>query len=335
MTTTSVTASSTRPSRLGRLFSRRNIGQFGIVFVVLAMLLVFALVSDRFVGVFFHPNNLANVGRQTTLLLITAFAMTFIILIGEIDISIGAIGSIACVMIAVLLRQDVPFPIAMVTGILTGTLCGLVNGLITVLGKIPSFIVTLGTLSMIRGLALAITNASTITFRDNTYRRIFARANPLEIPAPVWFAAGIFIVLFFVLTRTRFGANIYAVGGSETSARLAGIAVRRVKIVVFTLAGAVTSLAAIVYTARLGNGQPEGMIGFELDAIAAVVIGGTSFVGGRGSLARTVLGALLIGILNNALTLMNVTYTLQLVTKGMVIIVAVLIDTWTRTGSQS
>jgi ribose transport system permease protein len=183
---------------------------------------------------------------------------------------------------------------------------------------------------VIRGVALALTNASTITFKNDGYRILFARGVFLGIPSPVWFALLLFLILLFVLQRTRFGANVYAVGGNETSARLAGIPTRAVKLGVFTLSGALVACAAVVYTARLGNGQPEGMIGYELDAIAAVVIGGTSFTGGRGSLLRTVVGALLIGVLNNALVLMGAAFPVQLMVKGSVIILAVLMDYWTR-----
>lgn len=318
--------------RVGRkgFFSRRNLGQFGILAVIVLLLVIFSLLKADFLSVFFHPNNLANIGRQTTLLLITSFAMTFIILAGEIDISIGAIASMCCVIIALMLSNSIAFPLAIAASVATGALLGLFNGVVTVLGKVPSFIVTLGTLSVIRGVALAMTNASTITFKNDPYRILVARGVFLAIPAPVWFALIIFLVLLFVLHRTRFGANVYAVGGNETSARLAGIATRAVKIGVFTLSGALVALAAVVYTARLGNGQPEGMIGYELDAIAAVVIGGTSFAGGRGSLLRTVVGALLIGILNNSLVLMGSAFPVQLMIKGAVIILAVLIDYWTR-----
>lgn len=311
-------------------FLRHNLGQLGIVLVMVILLVIFNLIKSDFLAIFFHPNNLANIGRQTTLLLITSFAMTFIILSGEIDISIGAIASMCCVIIALMLSGGTWFPLAILASLGVGSLLGLLNGVITVYGKIPSFIVTLGTLSVIRGIALAVTNASTITYKHDVYRILFARGTFLGIPAPVWFALIIFLILLFVLQRTHFGSNVYAVGGNELSSRLAGIPTRAVKIGVFALSGALVALAAVVYTARLGNGQPEGMIGYELDAIAAVVIGGSSFSGGRGSLWRTVLGALLIGILNNSLVLMGARFEVQQMVKGGVIIVAVLMDYWTR-----
>ncbi|MCS6835403.1 MAG: ABC transporter permease [Anaerolineae bacterium] len=322
-----------------QVFSRRNVGQFGMVGLVLALLAVFGLVNAEFFSVFFSSGNVANIGRQTTLLLLTAFAMTFVILVGEIDISIGAIASLAGVLIVSLMNGGWPFPLAVLAGLGLGALVGLLNGLITVKGQIPSFIVTLGTLSIVSGLALAMTSGSTIRFSNDAYRDFFARGvldlGITQIPAPTLLTIALFLLLNFLLTRTRFGANVYAVGGGAASARLAGIRVDRVKIGVFVLAGVVVALAAVVYTARLGNGQPQGMIGYELDAIAAVVIGGTSFSGGRGSLWRTVLGALLIGVLDNAVSLMQLDFNLKLAVKGATIILAVLVDYYSRGETRS
>lgn len=322
-----------------QILSRRNVGQFGIVGLVLLLLIFFAVVNPEFFGTFFSSGNLANIGRQTTLLLLTAFAMTFVILVGEIDISIGATASLTGVVIVLLLNNAWAFPLAVVAGLGVGALVGLMNGLIIVKGQIPSFIVTLGMLSIVSGLALALTSGSTIRFSNDAYRDFFARGTldlqVIQIPAPTLLTIALFVLLNFLLTRTRFGADVYSVGGGAASARLAGIRVDRVKIGVFVLAGVVVALASVVYTARLGNGQPQGMIGYELDAIAAVVIGGTSFSGGRGSLWRTVLGALLIGVLDNAVSLMQFDFNLKLAVKGVTIILAVLVDYYSRGETQS
>lgn len=302
---------------LNRLLSR-----FGIYLAILAVIIIFTLLKP----VFLTPENWTNIGRQMTLITLAAFAMTFVILAGEIDISIGATAGMASVLIATVLGADWHWGLAVLAGMGSGALVGLLNGWIVTRGQIPSFIVTLGMLNVVRGLSLAATNASTIIFKDDTYRTLFARGTWLGIPASVWLTLLLFGLLYWVLAQSKFGSDIYAVGGNAAVARLAGIAVDRVKIGVFALCGALTAVAAVVLTARVGNGQPEGGLGLELDAIAAVVLGGNSFAGGRGSLWRTVLGALLIGILNNGLTLMNVNYNLQLVTKGVVIILAVLLD---------
>lgn len=304
-------------SDLERFFSR-----YGIYIAIILTTAIFVLLKP----VFLSPDNIANIGRQVTLLTIAAFGMTFVILAGEIDISVGAVASMASVIIASLLGMALPWPLAMLASVTAGVFVGALNGLVTVKGRIPSFIVTLGTLNIVRGFSLAATNASTIIFKNDAYRDMFARNAPLGIPSPVWIVAMLFVVLAYTLHLTKFGADIYAVGGNAQLARLAGIAADRTKIWAFILCSAVAAFSATVLTARVGNGQPEGAIGLELDAIAAVVLGGNSFSGGRGSLWRTVLGALLIGILNNGLTLMNVNYNLQLVVKGGVIILAVLLD---------
>lgn len=316
----------------GFTLSRQFIGRFGIFFAIVIVAAVFGVLTD---GVFLSPDNLANIGRQTAILAITAFAMTFVIISGEIDISIGATASMASVVIAAILREAIPFPFAILAGVAAGAFVGLLNGLLTVKGGLPSFIVTLGTLNAVEGVALAATNASTIIFDNALYRDLFSRAAFLGIPAAVWFVVVLFSVLHYVLSQTRFGANIYAVGGNSESARLAGISVDRIKIIVFVLSGALTALAAVVLTARVGNGQAEAQLGRVLDAIAAVVLGGTSFTGGRGSLVRTVFGALLIGMLNNGLTLMSVNFNMQLVTQGVVIVLAVYLDYWTRKRSEN
>lgn len=298
------------------------LSRFGIYLAIIVVILVFSLLRP----VFLSLDNLANIGRQVAILMILAFGVTFVIIAGEIDISVGAVASASGVIIAVALLNALPWPIAVASGVGMGVVVGIINGLVVVKGRIPSFIVTLGMLSIVRGIALASTNASTIVFRNDAYRDIFARGSLLGIPAPVWVAILLFAVLGYVLHFTKFGADVYAVGGDAQLARLAGIDSDRVKIGAFVLCSSISAFAATVLTARVGNGQPEGAIGFELDAIAAVVIGGNSFSGGRGSLWRTALGALLIGILNNGLTLMNVNYNLQLVVKGAVIVLAVLLD---------
>jgi len=307
-------------------FDRRVLLRGGI-YVALALLVVaFALLEPAFLSL----DNLANIGRQTTILAIASFAMTFVILAGEIDLSVGAVASLAGVVAAALLRDAAPAPLAILAALGVGAAVGLVNGGVTVYGRIPSFIVTLGTLNAVRGIALAATAASTIVFRNDGFRDVFARGSLLGVPAPVWVAAGLFAVLHYLLTQTRFGAHVYAVGGNAAAARMSGVPVERVTVAVFVLSGTLMALAGLVLAARVGNGQPEGALGLEFDAIAAVVIGGTSFSGGRGSLGLTVIGALLVGVLRNGLSLMGVSYHLQLVVVGIVVVVAVLIDRWAR-----
>lgn len=300
--------------------------EIGVLGAVIALFIFFSLASPFF----FNPSNLTNLGRQTVLLAVTAFAMTFIILSGEIDLSVGSVVSLISIFVAMTLRDSGSILLAVLIGVGSGVLIGSINGIITVIGRVPSFITTLGMFSAARGIALAITNAVAIPILNDDYLFLFQEARPLGIAVSIIYAVVLFAALHFLLTRTRFGTSVYAVGGNAKAARLSGIAVRRVKIGVFALAGAIIGFAAILQIARLGSASPEVARNLELDAIAAVVLGGTSFTGGRGSLVRTIFGVLLIGILNNGMNLMNIDSYFQFIIKGAIIVLAVLLDRWTR-----
>jgi ribose/xylose/arabinose/galactoside ABC-type transport system permease subunit len=300
--------------------------EIGVLGAVIALFIFFSLASPFF----FNPSNLTNLGRQTVLLAVTAFAMTFIILSGEIDLSVGSVVSLISIFVAMTLRDSGSILLALITGVGSGVLIGTLNGVVTVIGRVPSFITTLGMFSAARGIALAITNAVAIPILNEDYLVLFQDARPLGIAVSVIYAVVLFAALHFLLTRTRFGTSVYAVGGNAKAARLSGIGVRRVKIGVFALAGAIIGFAAILQIARLGSASPEVARNLELDAIAAVVLGGTSFTGGRGSLIRTIFGVLLIGILNNGMNLMNIDSYFQFIIKGAIIVLAVLLDRWTR-----
>lgn len=302
--------------------------ELGVLGAILLLIAYFSLASP----VFFDASNFINIGRQTTLLAIAAFAMTFVILSGEIDLSVGAVASLIGMFTAIALRDGLPWYAAFGVALISGMLFGALNGFITVIGRVPSFIVTLGTFSIARGVAFAITNRTAVAVNDEGFLMIFAQANVAGIAIAVIYAALLFIALHLLLTRTSFGTSVYAVGGNANAARLSGIPVARVKIMVFVLAGALIGIAAALQTARLASAPVEAARNLELDAIAAVVLGGTSFGGGRGSLVRTIMGAILIGVLNNGLQLTGVDSYFQLVIKGVIIIGAVLLDRWTRGG---
>ena len=310
----------------GRLFNRRTLGQSGIYVAFVIVVVTFASLSEFFLTF----DNFLNIGRQTAVLFVAAFAMTFVILSGEIDLSVGALASLVGVVIALLLADGWPLALALAAGLATGMAVGFVNGVLAIKGRIPSFIVTLGMFSALRGVSFLLTQSTAISINSDAMLTIFADAEPLGIPAPILFVVALFIGLHVLLTRTRFGAYVYAVGGNAAATRLSGINTDRIKIAVFALGGTVVAFAGILLTARLGTGLAEGARNLELDAIAAVVLGGTSFSGGRGSLVKTVMGALLIGTLNNGLTLLNISYFAQLIIKGAIIIAAVLLDQWTR-----
>jgi len=264
------------------------------------------------------------------LLGVTAFAMTFIILSGEIDLSVGSVVSLISIIVAMTLRDTGSIIGALAVGLGAGALIGVINGLVTVKGHVPSFITTLGIFSAARGISLAVTNSVAIPILNEDYLLVFQDARPLGIAVSVIYAVVLFAALHFVLTRTRFGTSIYAIGGNAMAARLSGIPVDRIKILVFVLAGTIIGFAAILQIARIGSASPEVARNLELDAIAAVVLGGTSLTGGRGSLVRTIFGVLLIGILNNGMNLLNIDSYFQFIIKGAIIILAVLIDRWSR-----
>jgi ribose transport system permease protein len=321
---------STEASRLATIFRRQSVSEilsrYGVFFGLVVVVIVFSIASP----VFLTPDNLLNIGRQSTFLAIVAFGMTFVIISGEIDISVGSVAAASSVTIASLLAANTPIIVAIGAGVLLGGAIGLINGLVITYGRVPSFIMTLGMLNIVRGLSLASTNASTIVFENELYRGLFSRFTYLGVPAPIIFGALLFVLLYILLHHTRYGAHVIAAGGSAELSRLAGIAVNRLKVSVFVLSGAVAALSAVISTARVGNGQPEADLGTVLNAIAAVVIGGTSFAGGRGALPKTILGALLIGTLNNGLTLMQVNFDWQLVARGAVIVLAVFADVTLR-----
>lgn len=309
-----------------RATNRRRIADNGIYVALAVLVLVFALLSDAFLT----TGNLANVGRQATLVLLAGYAMTFVIISGEIDLSVGANATLVGVVTATLLAGGTAPLTAVVAGIALGALIGAINGLLIVGAKLPAFIVTLGLFYALQGVARYLTGGTTVLYDAPGFRQVFATGSIAGIPYPVVLVVLVGLGCYVLLRHSRFGSNVYAVGGDATSAQMLGLPVARTKLAVFTLAGALMGLAAMGPIARVGNARPDALIGLEFDAIAAVVIGGTSFTGGRGSLQRTVIGALIIAIVNNGLTLLNVERDVQLVIKGAIIIAAVLIDRWAR-----
>jgi len=215
--------------------------------------------------------------------------------------------------------------IAMAAGVAIGVATGFVNGYLTAKVKLPAFIVTLGSFTYIRGLAYVISAGYPIVLTDPLFK-FFGAGGIVGIPTPIFIMAFIYVITFFVLKYTMFGRHVYAIGGNEEAASLTGIKVGATLIKVYVISGLLSGLAGVVLAGRLYSGQPTAGVGFELDAIAAVILGGTSFTGGVGTIRGTIIGALIMGVLSNGLTLLNVSYYWQLVIKGAVIILAVLLD---------
>jgi ribose transport system permease protein len=302
-------------------------------FLALALMVIaLSLASNNFLTV----DNTMNVLRQISINLCLSLGMTLVILSGGIDLSVGSVLALAGAVAAGLLKNGLALPRfnllvqftvpgAIVAGIGVGSVLGWFNGLAVTRFKLPPFVATLGMLSIARGLTMLWTGGFPVTGLGDDFGRL-GTGHALGIPMPVWISAAL-VALFIVVTRrTRFGRHLYAVGGNERAATLSGLAVPRIKIMVYTLGGGLAAVAGLLVTARLDSATPNAGLGYELDSIAAVVIGGTSLSGGRGSILGTVLGCLIIGVLNNGLFLLDVSPFWQQVVKGFVILAAVAVD---------
>lgn len=293
-------------------------GMLYLAFVVLVV--VFSVASP----VFLSLGNLENVGRQTALVTIVAVGMTFVIVSGEFDLSVGSVMALSGVMAAMAMQSVAGhWLVGAVAALATGATFGLVNGIITTRFRIPSFLVTLGTLSIARGLALLITGTRPVIITDETYWAIFGEGHFLGIPMPIVWTLVVVVGGMVLLHLSTFGRKVYATGGNATAARYSGINTARIKIIGLALAGAMAGLAALVFSARSHAARPDVGAGLELDVITAVVLGGAALSGGRGLIIGAVVGSLMIGILNNGLVLLGVDSSVQLAVKGLIIWVAV------------
>jgi ribose transport system permease protein len=305
--------------------TRANLADYGLVIAVVVVVGALMLLSPAFR----EPGNLIGIGRQVAILGIAAAAMTFVILSGEIDLSVGAVASASAVVTALALAQGWG-ALAIPVGLLVGGTFGLLNGLLVVHVAVPSFIATLVSYFIAQGVALTLTGGQTILFDVEWFRALFATGSVLGNRTAFWWLVIVALALWWLLARTRVGANTYALGGDAESASMLGLPVGRLRIAIFTMTGALMGLVGMILIARIGNARADGAIGLEFDAIAAAVIGGTRLGGGYGSMPRTMLGVLLIGVLNNGLAILNVDFNTQQVIKGVLVIAVVLIDRWAR-----
>jgi len=290
------------------------------VWMLLAVCIALTIASP----VFATSGNLLNVGLATSVTALLAAGQTFVIVLAEIDLSVGAILGFSAAITAMTLRHE-PALIGIVVGLAVGAAAGLVNGLLVTRARMPSFIATLAMMSVLSGLTLQFTQGNPIAVSDYNFQNI-GQARAAGIPIPVWIMVVAFIVLGLLLSRTRYGRYVYAAGDNAEAAKLSGISVNRVKVLAFVISGALAALAGFIVSARLSTAEPTAGTGLELEAIAAVIIGGTSLAGGRGGLIGTLVGALILGVIDNGLNLLNVSPFLQNVVKGLVILFAVLLD---------
>lgn len=311
---------------------KQNLSRFRSVIALLLLCVILGLLSDRFLT----AENGWNVMRQISVNVIVSVGMTLVILTGGIDLSVGSVLALSGAIAAGMLKFGADIPSlelyvgytlfgALLGGLATGSLMGWINGLAITRFKVPPFVATLAMLTIARGLTMLWTKGFPITSLGDDFSFI-GTGWFLGIPMPVWISLILVAAAILLTRKTRLGRYIYAIGGNEKAAALAGIPILKIKTVVYTLAGAMAAIGGLIVTSRLDSAQPNAGASYELDSIAAVVIGGTSLSGGKGTILGTVQGALIIGVLNNGLVLLNVSPFWQQVVKGIVILLAVIIE---------
>lgn len=294
-----------------------------IIIIFLVMCIILSILAPSFL----NGTNIINVIRQISIICIISMGSMLVIITGGIDLSPGSVAAVSGVAAALFgTRFDGPIWLVLLVGLLVGGACGLFNGIIVAKGKIPAFIVTLGMSEIARGVAYVISDGKPISGIPKGFRAI-GRSSIAGVPVPIVIMVIILIVTYILTKKLIVGKHIFAVGGNQNAARVSGINVDRILILVYTYAGIMAGLGGLVLTARISTGHPNSASGYELDAIAATVIGGTSLsTGGIGSVTGTLIGALIIGVLNNGLDILGVSAYYQQIAKGLIIIITVLMD---------
>ena len=299
------------------------IGKLGPLLALIVLVIFVTILNPGFVA----PNNLLNLLRQVSTNALIAFGMTFVILTGGIDLSVGSTLALSSALMAGGIVSGLDPSLAMILAVIAGALLGGFNGLLITKGKMAPFIATLATMTIFRGATLVFTNGNPITgIGDSFIFKFIGRGYLFGIPFPVILMLICFTVLYILLHKMTFGRKVFAIGGNEKAAFIAGIKSDRIKIAIYAISGMMASVAGIIITSRLNSAQPTAGQSYEMDAIASVVLGGTSLSGGRGRLVGTLIGALIMGTLNNGLNLLGVSSFYQQIVKGIVIIIAVLLD---------
>lgn len=299
-----------------------NLGIIVALFILCLFLSLNPVTKDSFLT----TKNVFNVLRQISSNLFLACGMTMVIILGGIDLSVGSIIALSgCIAAGGVVRYNLPLPVALIMGLMVGLIAGMFNGAVISKTKIPAFIVTLATMNIAKGLAYVYTGGSPVRVVTKEWQ--FLGAGYIgSIPTPVIILLIVLIVTGLIMNKTKIGRHIYAVGGNAQAAIFSGIRVAKVKFFVHAYSGLMAGLAGIILASRMYSGQPTAGEGAEMDAIAAVVVGGTSMAGGSGRIGGTIIGGLIIGVLNNGLNLLNVNSFWQYVVKGTVILLAVFID---------
>lgn len=300
-----------------------NVRELGILFAFILIILFLMVLSPE---AFARPSNLINIVKQASINGILACGMMYVIISGGIDLSVGSTAALAGVMAAHFSHPgEYPLFVPLVIALGVGAIVGLINGTGVAYGEIPPFIITLGTMTAIRGVALIASGGAPVFGVSKPFEFV-ASGFLFGVPLLAVYFTGVVAVCAFMLTKTVFGRRVYTIGGNETAARVSGIDVRHIKVMVYTLSGVLAGFAGMLLASRTVSGSPTAGSGYELDAIAAVIIGGISMAGGAGKWYGTVIGSLMIAVIGNGLDILGVSSNYQLVIKGAIIVLAVLID---------
>ena len=303
--------------------AKSKLGSMGVFFALVVIIIFASFLSPNFL----RPANLININRQISINGIIAIGMTFVLLTGGIDLSVGATVGMVAVTVAKLFQAGVNPVLACIVGLIVGAVIGAINGFGVTKGRIAPFIMTLGTLTALQGLSLYVANGSPQSWRNSGINFKFLGGGAVfGIPVPVFIFLAVFLVAFIILKYTPFGRGVFAIGDSREAARLSGINTVKVEWLVYTISGFLAALSALVLISRLSVGEPTAGDGAELDAIAMAVIGGTSTAGGTGGVLGTLLGATLLSVIANVMNIIGISPFLQKVVKGLIIILAVLME---------
>ncbi|MDR2053683.1 MAG: ABC transporter permease [Treponema sp.] len=295
--------------------------RFGLLLVIVLLSTIMSIVRP----VFLTSGNLVNVLRQVSMNGILAVGLTFVILTGGIDLSVGAIVAVTSVIAGRLMEEGHSIGLAIAMGMTAALLFGLFNGFLIAVGGLPPFIATLSSMTIARGFALVYSNGRPYLIQKEAFLAI-GKGSSFGVPNPIWILLVVCLIAYIMLNFTVFGRHVYAFGGNKQAARLAGVRTKMMEISVYTISGFLAGISAIILSARISSGQPTAGQSYELDAIAAAAIGGTSMIGGSGTLGGTIMGFIIIGIMINSLTLLGVSSFYQQIVKGIIIIGAVMLD---------
>ena len=306
-----------------------NLGKFYSQLGPLVALLVLVIIVSVLNSSFLNVSNIMNLLQQVSINALIAFGMQFVIMTGGIDLSVGAILALSGAIAAKLILGGMAPLLAFLVGILCGAVFGAVNGVLIAYGKAAPFIVTLATMSIFRGMTYVLTNGNPITgpkMNDSFSFQFLGQGYLFGVPFQVYLMIFAYVIFYVLMHKTSFGRKTFAIGGNEKAAYVAGVKVNKILVWIYIIAGILSAVAGMVLTSQLSSAQPDAGTGYEMDAIAAVVLGGTSLAGGTGKMSGTLVGALIIGVLNNGMNLLGISSFYQQIVKGVVILIAVLLD---------